>query len=107
MSVQCANAHLPSIGGDLLPEKIAFILVPVLTPSHAPPALGVSGKPDIPYFTPSAQIAISAVPRSVGTAQALHTVSRTWLRGGSPHRILKKLPVRHATLLRRQGVSVL
>ena len=66
-----------------------------------PAALGVSGKPDIPYFTPSAQIAISAVPRSAGTAQALHTVSRTWLRGGSPHRILKKLPVRHATLLRR------
>ena len=28
VSVQCANAHLPSIGGDLLPEKIAFILVP-------------------------------------------------------------------------------
>ena len=27
-------------------------------------------------------------------------VSRTWLRGGTPHRILKKLPVRAATLLR-------
>jgi hypothetical protein len=26
VSVQCANAHLPSIGGDLVPEKIAFIL---------------------------------------------------------------------------------
>ena len=74
--------------------------------TRATAALGVSGKPDIPYFTPSAQIAISAVPRSAGTAQALHTVSRTWLRGGSPHRILKKLPVRHAALLRRQGVSV-
>jgi hypothetical protein len=25
--VQCANAHLPSIGQDLVPDKIAFILV--------------------------------------------------------------------------------
>ena len=51
-------------------------------------------------FYPCSADAISAVPRSAGTAQALHPVSRTWLRGGSPHRILKKLPVRAATLLR-------
>jgi hypothetical protein len=54
-------------------------------------ALGVNGKPDIPYFTPSARDAISDVPLSAGTVQALHTVSRTWLRGGSPHRILNKI----------------
>ena len=44
-------------------------------------ALGLNGEPAIPYFTPSAQDAISAVPLSAGTLQALHTVSRTWLRG--------------------------
>ena len=44
--------------------------------------LGVNGKPDIPYFTPSARDAISAVPLIAGTVQALHTVCRTWLRGG-------------------------
>ena len=38
--------------------------------------------------------------RDASTTQALHPVSRTWLRGGSPHRILKKLPVWAATLLR-------
>ena len=58
-------------------------------------------------FYPCSADAISAVPRSAGTAQALHTVSRTSLRGGSPHRILKELPVHvwHATLMRRQGGS--
>ena len=29
VSGQCANAHLPSIGGDLVPENTAFILVPI------------------------------------------------------------------------------
>ena len=51
-------------------------------------------------FYPCSADAISALPRSAGTAQALHPVSRTWLRGGTPHRILKNLPVRAATLLR-------
>ena len=35
--------------------------------------------------------AIFAIPLSAGTVQALHTVSRTWLRGGSPHLILNKI----------------
>jgi hypothetical protein len=61
------------------------------------------GKRNILYFTPAAQMRFPLYPgrsAGTGTAQALHPVSRTWLRGGSPHRILKKLPVWAATLLR-------
>jgi hypothetical protein len=29
VSGQCANAHLPSIGGDLVPENTAFVQVPL------------------------------------------------------------------------------
>jgi hypothetical protein len=33
VSGQCANAHLPSIGGDLVPENTAFVQVGCSKPS--------------------------------------------------------------------------
>ena len=62
--------------------------------THAAAAvvLGVNGKPDIPYFTPSARMRFPLYPSArANTVQALHTLSRSWLRGGSPYRILNTI----------------
>ena len=67
VSVQCANAHLPSIGGDLVPDKTALIL-------NLVPVNGSPLKSNIMYSACAPARAASIATRSICSAGA-----RLWL----------------------------